>query len=336
MPNHSQSRILVAGDTMLGRKVNEAIALAGPRWPLRHVAPLMRQADLCMVNLECAITPRQQIYQGPSKVFYFRADPEALETLVDAGVDLVSLANNHALDADTDGLMDTIALLGEHGIVSVGAGADLDTARAPVACRLPGGERVGVLAACDHQLDFAATASRPGIRTFSWQEEQTQDALIADVAAAAAEFDFLVVSLHWQPNWVERVAPGVRSLAQRLATAGADLIWGHSPHHIQGVEWLEGGALCLYSTGGLIDDYAVDEAFRNDLSLLFEVHVSEAARPVALSVHPIALDYCETRFAEGGERDWLMQHFREHCEQLGSQVRIEESEKILHVRPAAG
>ena len=96
--------LLFGGDTMLGRKVNEVIHREGPAYPLAALASVTRAADLFLVNLECAITARDLRYSGPEKAFYFRADPVAAETLRLAGIDLVSLANNHALDADYDGL----------------------------------------------------------------------------------------------------------------------------------------------------------------------------------------------------------------------------------------
>ncbi|HEX6262335.1 MAG TPA: CapA family protein, partial [Actinomycetota bacterium] len=91
--------IALAGDTMLGRGVAERIEERGPRSLVApEVASLMREADLCILNLECCISDRGEPWPAPGKPFFFRAPATAVETLVDLGVDAVTLANNHALD----------------------------------------------------------------------------------------------------------------------------------------------------------------------------------------------------------------------------------------------
>ena len=125
-------QVLFAGDAMLGRGVNRVIWEMGPAYPLDPILTVTRSADLFLVNLECAITAQERWYSGPPKAFYFRADPPAAETMVHAGVNLVSLANNHALDAGPAGLSDTLAILTAQGIATVGAGKNLAAASQPV------------------------------------------------------------------------------------------------------------------------------------------------------------------------------------------------------------
>ena len=308
-------RLLLGGDAMLGRGVDDAIARQGVDRPLAALRAHLTGADLVAVNLECAITAADTWYQGPAKAFYFRARPAAAELLRRAGVGLCTLANNHALDAGAEGLLDTLDILGAHGIASVGAGADAEAAWAPEVLDIAG-QRLGVLACCDHQADFAAGPDSPGIAYLDLTDPVQVDSLLGRVRHLAAAVDHAIVALHWQPNWVPRVTADYRLLAQRLVEAGARLVWGHSPHHFLGVEWL-GTAAVLYSTGGLIDDYAVDAEFRNDRQLLFEITLAPG-RVERVRALPLTLSLAHTTPAGGVARQWIADRFAAQCQALGS------------------
>lgn len=309
--------ILFGGDVMLGRGVNAMVRKAGPGHPFGPLQAVTRRADLFLANLECAITPSRQRYSGPPKAFYFRADPAGVDVLTHAGVGVVSLANNHALDADRAGLRDTLALLGTCHIAHAGAGADLEAARCP-AIVLISGVRFGVLSCCDHQADFAAGQSRPGIWYLDLEEPAAQLPLLEAVEALAAQVDHVIVAVHWQPNWAPVVAECYRRLARCLVEAGARVVWGHSPHHFQGVEWI-GDGVALYSTGDLVTDYAVDRAYRNDRQLLFEVSLG-AAGVTRVRAFPLELTYGQTQPAARAVRSWIESRFEDMCRQVGSKV----------------
>jgi poly-gamma-glutamate synthesis protein (capsule biosynthesis protein) len=312
-------RLVFGGDVMLGRLVDEWF-LARGRSPFTTLAPILRAADLCAVNLECAITDRNTWYSGPRKAFYFRARATAASVLADAGIDVVSLANNHALDAGEGGLLDTIALLDAHGIAHAGAGADLAAAARPAV--LTRGDRlIALLSYCDHQADFAAGPDRPGIRYLDLDRPDATATIVDDIRRARAAAEWVIVAFHWQPNWAPVVQPAYRALGRACLEAGALIVWGHSPHHFQGVERVGPGVI-LYSTGGLVDDYAVDPDYRNDLQLLFELDAGPTGvtRVVAL---PIAIVSGEALPAEGAERAWIAHRFTDHCRAVGSMVHTE-------------
>src|SRR5829696_10500919 len=124
-------RLALAGDTMLGRQVANAIERSR-RPPLApDVVTVAAEADLFVLNLECCVSARGERWPDPDKPFFFRAPPRAAELLAQIGVDCVTLANNHALDYGVEALADTLAHLGAAGIASVGAGPDASAARAP-------------------------------------------------------------------------------------------------------------------------------------------------------------------------------------------------------------
>ena len=121
----------LAGDTMLGRKVAEAIDQRGAAAVVADdVVAVAHEADLLVLNLECCISDRGERWPDPGKPFFFRAPPAATEVLTRLGVDCVTLANNHALDYGVEALLDTLAHLRGAGIAHVGAGPDVAAVRA--------------------------------------------------------------------------------------------------------------------------------------------------------------------------------------------------------------
>ena len=326
-------RLLLGGDVMLGRLVARALKAEGPYYPFAALSALTEDVDLFFVNLECALSDRRERFAGEAKAFYFRADPEAVLALVSAGVDLVSLANNHSLDAGIAGLVDTQAILGRYGIAFAGAGSNQAEASAVrrVECK---GVSVGVLAACDHQQDFAATEHRPGIHYLNLRDRHERRRLIELVRNEAAGVDHLIVSLHWLPNWVPSIPGLYRELAREVIAAGARVLWGHSPHHILGSElWPHGVA--LYSTGDLIDDYALDESYRNDRQLLYLLELEPNAVK-RLSAFPVSLRIGRAEPADAVARRWIESRLRAVCEPLHSEVTVGESDLFEIRRRQAG
>src|SRR3990170_2094058 len=156
--------IALAGDTMLGRGVARALD-AEPSRPLfaPEIAAEMARADLRVLNLECCISDRGEPWpHAPGKPFFFRAPPPAARVLADLGVSCVTLANNHALDYGEEALLDTFDHLAEAGIAWVGAGPDVDRARAAAVLE-SNGFRLAVVGVTDHPEDFAAGPGKAGV-----------------------------------------------------------------------------------------------------------------------------------------------------------------------------
>ena len=119
--------VALAGGVMLARGVNEMIQEHGPLYPWGDLISLVRKADLFLINLECVIAESGEPFLPP-RVFYFRADPQAMQVLAEGGVDYVTLANNHAMDYQGPALLETIRRLDGHGIALSGAGKDVEEA----------------------------------------------------------------------------------------------------------------------------------------------------------------------------------------------------------------
>ncbi len=326
-------RLILAGDAMLGRGVDERLRQVGPASGLAALAPLFARGDAAFANLECAVAGPDAHYRGAPKAFLFRASPGTLQALASVGVDLVSLANNHALDAGVEGLRQTLDALAATGLTPVGAGADAAAAWTPAILER-GGTRLGMVAACDHQPDFAAGPERPGIAFLDRDDRLSEAHLLRVVARLASQVDHVVVGLHWQPNWVRRVTADTRALARSLVAAGARVVWGHSPHHLQGVE-LIGRSAVLYGTGSLIDDYALEPSFRNDRQLLYELELA-AGEVRSVRAHPIELRYARTVPAAGEARAWIVERFAAACEALGGCIEDEGDGLRARRGPAGG
>jgi poly-gamma-glutamate capsule biosynthesis protein CapA/YwtB (metallophosphatase superfamily) len=298
-------RLALAGDTMLGRKVGEALERRPPQSLVEpELLEIVREADLFVLNLECCISERGE---PVAKTFNFRAPPAAVELLLHLGVDCVTLANNHALDYGTDALLDTLEHLRAAGIAWAGAGANIEEARAPAVV-----DGLAVVAFADHERGAAAGPDRPGIAYIDLDDD-LPDWLLQNARGA-------LVTPHWGPNMTSEPVAHVRAAAQTLRAAGATLVAGHSAHVFHGVE-----GNVLYDLGDFLDDYRVDRLLRNDLGLLFFIDLERSR----LEAVPLKLEYCYTRLARGKERAWIHAHFRAACAALGTEVREEEGRLII-------
>jgi len=313
--------IALAGDVMLGRLVNENILDQGFVYPWGDVLPLLKSADLFLINLECALTGRRaRWHDGEDKAFYFRAEPSVVETLRAADVSFASVANNHICDFGPEGLVETRDVLSQAGIACAGAGLDLAAARAPARLSVAGAT-VTVVAFADYPFGWAASASSPGVN-YTPISLQAEDFAVVEAAIASARqgSDLVIFSIHWGPNMRPRPPQHFRDFARRVIEAGADIFWGHSAHVVQGVEaW--NGKLILYDSGDFVDDYAVDAELRNDLSALFLVR----ARPPLLErldILPVKIADMQVNQACGWERAWFVQRFASLCAELGTAVTV--------------
>lgn len=307
--------LALAGDVMLGRLVNDVVKTVPAARPWGDLLPLMANADCRLVNLECAITKHLKPWTRTEKVFHFRADPYVVDVLRAALIDAVSLANNHVLDYNEAGLLDTLQHLDQAGIAHAGAGHTLDEACRPALIDA-GGSSIALIAVTDNEPAFAATAERPGT-CYLPVSPASLPAIDAQVKAArAAGAELVVLSNHWGPNMVERPPPPFRDFARAAIELGVDLYFGHSAHLCQGIE-IHHGKPILYDTGDFLDDYAVDPWLRNDWSFLFLV-TFDAGKLARLELVPAKLTLAQVRRARDPERAQLCQRMQALCAEFGT------------------
>lgn len=269
---------MFAGDSQFDGAVVHQLA-ADPNTVLLPMAPVFEQADLSMVNLETAITERGS---PEPKEFTFRAPATAFTALAAAGIDVVSMANNHGRDFGAEGLQDTLAAIQTSGYPTVGIGADAAAAYAPYRVTIKG-QRIAVFGAsrvidADLVGSWTASDTQPGIA--SAYEGAPRDRLLAEVRAARASSDTIVVYLHWGNERLECPTEVQKALARELRDAGADIIVGSHAHRVQGDGYLD-GTFVAYGLGNFVWP-------RGDVGAVIEVkatgRVIEGYRWIPMSV----------------------------------------------------
>lgn len=234
------------GDVLLDRGVAAVIADRGPDAPLAGIASLVRAADIAFCNLECPLarggTPQV-------KRFVFRGRPEWAAALARAGFDVASLANNHSLDWGPSALADTVDALAEAGVRPCGV-RDAGQPQVPAIIDA-GGMRVAFLAFT--AFGGAEAGAPAGAGGDCLPDPAQLDRVAAAVRAARPSCDALVVSFHFGNEYSPVPDAMQRAMAYCAADAGADLVVGHHPHVVQGLQW-RGGCLIAYSLGDLVFD----------------------------------------------------------------------------------
>ncbi|MGI5326942.1 CapA family protein [Actinomadura nitritigenes] len=234
---------------------------------------VLRSGDITFCQLEVALTDRGT--RLPQARHTVRTSPKAAKALREAGFTVVSWAGNHCMDWGTEGFQDTIDALSAEGMAVPGVGADIRSAREPRVVEVKG-TRVAFLAYCSIlPMNYWADERRPGcapMRAFTVYEQVEHDqpgtparvhtyphrddlrALEEDIAAARAEADAVVVSLHWGIHFIPAaLADYQRDVAHAAIDAGADVILGHHAHLPKGVEVYKGRPV-FYSLG----NFAID------------------------------------------------------------------------------
>ena len=326
------TRMIIGGDVMLGRLVKVFMRENGYELPLQGVKNIMKRGDITLINLECAMTASIKRWSGPRKAFYFGADPIAAEALQDAGVNLVSLANNHALDFDFQGLTDTLYLLDQKKISHAGAGENLGEALTPALIER-NQIKFGMVAFCDHQDDFAAEKNRPGIAYVDLNDEQKALALFQSCLNKMRKLKIVwpILSLHWGPNMVDRPSAQFKKIAHQVIEMGYKMLFGHSAHVFHGIEIYQGCPI-LYAAGDLVDDYAVDPLFKNDHQCLFELQL-ENLQLKRIIVYPVFIVYCTVNPATEAQFQTIANRLKHLNAELGTHVIIDSKHNVCLIEP---
>jgi poly-gamma-glutamate synthesis protein (capsule biosynthesis protein) len=203
-------------------------------------------ADLSMANLESAVTTGGA---AVPKEFHFRAPRSALTTLAHAGVDVVTMANNHGVDYGAGGLKDTLAAKRTSPIPIVGIGADAAEAFAPASFTV-GGVRIAAFGA-DQVFDVTLASHRATATSGGVAASSPITQLEAAVSSARRKFDLVIVYLHWGADYQSCPRPLDRSTAATLEAAGADIVVGSHSHRVNGAGWL-GRAYVDYGLGNFV------------------------------------------------------------------------------------
>ena len=237
-PVSKEWTLLAGGDVLMDRTEPGGVD------PFEYIEPALASADVAVVNSEMAISDRGV---PADKQYVFRAPPSAARRIASAGVDVVSLSNNHAKDYGGSALVDTVELLEGAGVVALGAGAtDVDAYRYRV-LDVAGDVSVAFVGvSMIVPWGFSAGPGSPGIASARPPSRVTET--VGDAAGVA---DVVIALVHWGVERTTCPSRDQRVFAQELLDAGADAVIGHHPHVLQPVEFIDGG-LVAYSLGNFV------------------------------------------------------------------------------------
>lgn len=239
--------LAAVGDIMLDRALGQAITQGSVDYPFAEVASVLQTADYTIGNFESSLG---DVGEPAEKRYRFQSPPIAAESVARAGIDLVSLANNHALDFGPEALLQGISLFQDQGVAVVGAGVDDPAAHAPYITAI--GEFTVAFLGYVHvpiesltnfdTASWTATVDTPGL---AWADPER---IRADVAGIRDDVDLVVVQLHSGYEYIEEPSQPQVAASYAAIEAGADLVIGHHAHILQGVQrYLDG--VIVYGLG---------------------------------------------------------------------------------------
>lgn len=283
-PSPAPVTFALTGDVMLGSSFpDETGGLLPPddgRTLLAEVAPLLSRADVAFANLEGPLvdsgSSAKCARSKPGRCYAFRVPTRYGRLLADAGVDVVSLANNHVGDFGDAGRASTRSTLDALGIRYSGAPGEIARLEAR-------GRRIAVVA-------FSTSSGTNDLRDLDEARR-----LVAEAGEGA---DLVVVSMHGGAEGAgyQHVPDGpeaflgedrgdLRAFARAVVEAGADLVVGHGPHVVRGME-VVGGRLVAYSLGNFATYGGMNLSGPNGLTLVLEVTLAPDGTFTAGRIHP--------------------------------------------------
>lgn len=305
--------ITLVGDIFLGNWVEKYIQ-KDPSYPYYHLTTILNQSDLLIGNLEAPLSLKGEVYV--EKTYTLHCHPRGVQTLTAGGFDAVTLANNHIMDFGPSALMETLAVLAKHNIKYTGAGTNLNQARTPAYLE-KNGLKIALLAYNNtYPLEFNASANTPG--TAQGRREYIE----ADVKRAKASADLVIVSFHWSAELLKEPKPYQRSLAKLSIDSGADLVFGHHPHVVQGIEIYKNRVIA-YSLGNFI--FSSYSRKVKD-SMILQVRMGKDG-PQAVVLYPINVNNHQVAFRPkpltGEEASKALEEFAALSSKFGTKIKIQ-------------
>ncbi len=312
-PLHAGARepiqIVAGGDVMLDSWIEELVRTEGWHYPFVHLDSILSDSDLVFANLEAPFGRQDSAYP---KTYTFQVSPDLVQVLQAGNINMVSLANNHILDFGTEALKETMQLLDKHQIKYSGAGMNLSEARRPAVFETKGKKIAVACYSLTFPVEFWATDSSGGTcfpyHTFFYK----------DIRRFKAENDLLVISFHWGGELLTAPKEYQLDLAHRAIDAGADLILGHHPHVIQGLEVYK-GKLIAYSLGNYVFSSYSDKATQSMLlKLSYNGDAIEKCTIYPINVHNRHVEF-QPRLLAHSDKTMFFNELIELSQELNSQ-----------------
>lgn len=292
--------------------------------------------DLRIINLETSITTSDKAW--PGKGIHYRMHPENVKVFTAAGMDHVSLANNHILDWGRQGLEETMQTLKASKISFSGAGKnDKDAARASILQTQNG--RILVLSYGMPNSgifqSWAAETDQSGLNFLPGMSQKDFARIKEDIEQQKHQGDLVLLSIHWGGNWGYDISQRQREFAHQLIDkANVDIIFGHSSHHPMGMEVYQ-NKLIIYGAGDFINDYegiSGHTQYRSELSLMYFPEIEARTGELkSLKIYPIEIKKFRLHRASKKDTNWLEKTLTREGEKLGTHLH-KDQENILWLK----
>jgi poly-gamma-glutamate synthesis protein (capsule biosynthesis protein) len=318
--------LAAVGDILLDRDVGKKIDEFGIDYPFQKVADVLSSADIAFGNLECPLSEKGAKVIKP---FVFQAKPRNVQCLVKAGLDVVSLANNHTMDCGRTGLVETMETLRQNGVRWCGAGRHREDAEAATVLQVKG-IKVAFVGFCDFIPEGAFL--RDDKPTMAMASEEN---IRKSVAAAHKKADVVIASFHWGVEFDSRPSERQIKFAHAAAESGGDLVLGHHPHVLQGIEVKQFHAsrimhhsLIAYSLGNFVFDQRRYGAMTSNTAILRCTLNKRGV--VSAEVVPVKIEKCRPRPATEEEAKTILTRLTTLCGEL--ETRMEEGQVVIRDR----
>lgn len=301
--------INAVGDIMLAGSATPTFKRLGYDYPFAATEAELKKGDITVGNLEAPLARGGIEYLG--KRFRFRAPPQSAAALRRAGFSLVTLANNHMMDFGAPALLETLHHLDKSGILYAGAGLSLAAARQRALFEVRGGKVAFLAYSMTLPTEFYATSVRPGTAP------GYPGHFKRDISRAKKEADYVVVSFHWGTEGATSPSPGQVAAARAAVDAGADVVLGHHPHVLQGIERYKKGII-LYSLG----NFAFGSFSRTSAGVIARITLDNGVKGVELV--PLNVRNSEVRFQPrplmGREGEAVIAHLNRISREMGTVI----------------
>lgn len=312
---NSKITMMFGGDVYLSNHVLSAYDKAGGIHGVldQKIQEQIKESDIFMVNQEFPFSNRGTA--AADKQYTFRLPPEKVSIFSEMGIDIVTLANNHALDFGSDALLDTGAALDGVGIRYVGAGENMERAKKLETIKV-GGKVIGFLGASRviPVHTWNANSYTPGMLT-----TYDPEILLGEIQKAKTVCDYVVVYVHWGIERAEMPKDYQRTLGQQYIDAGADLVIGSHPHVLQGIEYYKDKPI-VYSLGNFV--------FGSSIPKTALLQVELEGENVELSLIPCT---SSAGYTKSLDEESKIQDFYRYMEKLSFQVTIDEGGVVKNI-----
>ena len=335
LPVHT---LIYGGDVTIARNLNTALFDKKTRdGMLGELAPLLSGADIALANAEGVIAEGgRYTHKGEPRPHMYRAAPEAVDLLKSAGMDVVTVGNNHAGDYGPKAYIEMLDRLTDAGIGYTGGGENLADAETPYYQKV--GDTIVAVVGGDITITepVRALPNRAGPLYFGMhmhssaaESKELIETLKRILKEARKHAHVVLFTPHWGDNWLTEPTPAIRMVAKAIIKLGYDGIIGHSAHLFQGVELIDGKPV-IYDAGNLLLDYGGgDDAHRG---LLWELSFNRAGI-TQIAGHPIWMEENRSMPAEGKVREKILSDVQKRSKAMGTALDIEDDMAYALCKP---